>query len=49
MAKMNLAGARDHSADRKTAGEVPADPLANVTDASDYKDPESGEYIQNIV
>ena len=49
VAKMNLAGARDHSADRKTAGEVPADPLANVTDASDYKDPESGEYIQNIV
>jgi len=45
VAEMNLAGARDHSAD---TGEEKA-PFSNVTDTSDYIDPESGEYIQNIV
>ncbi|MBO4862544.1 MAG: hypothetical protein J5535_06580 [Firmicutes bacterium] len=47
VAEMHLAGARDHSGD--LAKEIGADPLANVTDASDYVDPESGECIQNIV
>ena len=45
VAKMNLAGARDHSADLADD----ADPLPNVINASDYIDPETGEYIQNIV
>ena len=45
VAGMHLAGARDHSAGLAEE----ADPLADVLDASDYKDPESGEYIQNIV
>ncbi len=41
---MHLAGAREHSG----AEDVGTDPLANVTDSSDYKD-ENDEYIQNIV
>ena len=45
VAEMHLAGAREHSG----AEDVGTDPLANVTDSSDYKHPESGEYIQNIV
>ena len=45
VAGMHLAGARDHSAEQVKE----ADPLADVLDASDYKDPETGEYIQNIV
>ena len=50
VAKMELAGARDHTADRIKYGQgLAADPLADVTDASDNKHPESGEYIQNIV
>ena len=46
IAALNLPGSRSHS---HAAAEAGADPLANVTDASDYVDPESGEYIQNIV
>ena len=50
VAAMGLPGARDHSADAEAAAKAEgADPLADVINASDYVDPESGEYIQNIV
>ena len=50
VAAMGLAGARDHSMDEAAKKEAEgADPLAGVLDSSDYVDPESGEYIQNIV